>query len=251
MQRKILHFLNKILNICIVFAVAVTVLYCVYSIWDNDSIYAAEESFMADIRELKPKDEEKPSFDDLLKVNPDVCGWVTLEGTNIDTPIVQGKDNAEYLNKSVYGTFALSGCPYLDTRNSRDFTDPYSIVYGHHMDRHQMFGDLDLYLESSFFEQHTTGVLLTPGERHPLTSLAVLSIDAADPGIYEPEQWITGTDGSRDNAEERFAYIREHSLFTNDAALAAAESDGSRLLALSTCSGEDEDLRTVVVLAYS
>lgn len=250
MQRRVLNILNKILNICIVLAVAVTVLYCVYSIWDNDSIYAAEESFMADIRELKPKDEEKPSFDDLLKVNPDVCGWVTLEGTNIDTPIVQGKDNAEYLNKSVYGTFALSGCPYLDTRNSRDFTDPYSIVYGHHMDRHQMFGDLDLYMEQSFFEEHTSGVFLTPGQRHELTSLAVLSVNATDSDVYEPERWITETDGTRINTSERFTYLKEHSLFANEAAIDAAETEGSRILVLSTCSGEDEDLRTIVVFAY-
>ena len=46
---------------------------------------------------------------DLMAKNPDVVGWVTIDGTNIDYPFVQGKDNQEYLNKNVLGESAVSG----------------------------------------------------------------------------------------------------------------------------------------------
>ena len=60
---------------------------------------------------------------DLMAKNPDVVGWVTIDGTNIDYPFVQGKDNQEYLNKNVLGSPRF-GSGVLDTRNSRAMTDP-------------------------------------------------------------------------------------------------------------------------------
>ena len=98
----LLKLLNKILNTAIVLVLLVTALYSVYCIWDNNSIYDAPAELQKELKSQRP-DERSPSFDELLKVNPDVAAWVTLEGTQIDDPIVQGEDNQEYLNKNVYG----------------------------------------------------------------------------------------------------------------------------------------------------
>ena len=68
-----------------------------------------------------------------MKLNKDVVGWITIFDTHISYPVVQGKDNQEYLNKDVFGKFSFSGSIFLDYRNACDFTDSYSIIYGHHM----------------------------------------------------------------------------------------------------------------------
>ena len=66
-----------------------------------------------------------------MKLNKDVVGWIKIFDTHISYPVVQGKDNQEYLNKDVFGEFSFSGSIFLDYRNACDFTDSYSIIYGH------------------------------------------------------------------------------------------------------------------------
>lgn len=113
MAEKLLKVLNGLLNAAILLTILGAILYSVYSIWDNNSIYAAALQLSVRIREYRP-DEEKPSFEDLRRINPDVCAWVTMDGTNIDGPIVQGQTNEEYLNKDVYGDYSLAGTLFLD-----------------------------------------------------------------------------------------------------------------------------------------
>ena len=107
-------------------------LYWLELIMEHNQIYSGVKDAKADLLKLKPTLDEDtgPSFEELLKLNPDVCAWLTLDGTEVDYPILQGEDNYEYLNKNVYGEFALSGSLYLDSNNSRDFTDKYSLIYG-------------------------------------------------------------------------------------------------------------------------
>ena len=106
MAEKMLQLLNRTLDAVILIVLLLAGLYSVYSIWDNSQIYQQSMDLQVKLRDLKPQ-EDKPSFVELLQINPDVVAWVTLEGTQIDHPIVQGEDNLEYLNKDVYGDYAL------------------------------------------------------------------------------------------------------------------------------------------------
>lgn len=88
MAKKLLKVLNRILDVIIILSILIAMAYSLYSIWDNNSIYAASLSLSVKIREKKPTG-DKPSFDELRAINPDVMAWITLDGTNIDYPIVQ------------------------------------------------------------------------------------------------------------------------------------------------------------------
>ena len=81
-------------------------------------------------------------LDMMLAINPDVRGWLTIDGTHVDYPIVQGEDDMEYVNKGVYGEFSLSGTIFLDSENTSDFSDCYNLLFGHHMANGAMFGDV-------------------------------------------------------------------------------------------------------------
>ena len=94
-----------------------------------------------------------------MKLNKDVVGWITIFDTHISYPVVQGKDNQEYLNKDVFGKFSFSGSIFLDYRNACDFTDSYSIIYGHHMEYGAMFGDVVEFKNDDYFQEHKTGAL--------------------------------------------------------------------------------------------
>lgn len=244
MAEKLLKVLNGLLNAAILLTILAAILYSVYSIWDNNSIYAATLQLSVRIRELKPE-EDKPSFDDLRKVNPDVCAWVTLDGTNIDGPIVQGQTNEEYLNKDVYGDYSLAGTLFLDTRCSVGFTDFDSLVYGHHMDRHEMFGDLDLYLDKNFFDANTAGTLMIPGQSIPLSVLSVMVVGDTDPWVFDPAAADQDPDGF-------LTYVEESAKYLQTDVLEEVQNDSAEVhvLALSTCSSDEEDDRTVVLAAY-
>ena len=104
-----------------------------------------------------------PSLQDLQNINADVCAWLTIDDTGIDYPVVRGKDDMEYINKDVYGNFALSGSIFLSSANQPDFTDPYNLIYGHHMSNGAMFGDVVEFTDEAYFTAHETGTFVSAG----------------------------------------------------------------------------------------
>ena len=87
-----------------------------------------------DLLKYKPNlgnpEEARLSLQELIALNPDVRAWITIDGTHIDYPMTQGKDDMEYVNKDAKGDFALSGAIFLSAQNKPDFSDPYMLTYG-------------------------------------------------------------------------------------------------------------------------
>ena len=154
---------NSLITAVVALFLILAAAYSGYALWDNAQVYAAVDDVQSELMKLKPDPEQKDggaSFEELRKINPDVCGWITLDHTKIDYPILQGEDNLTYINTDVYGDFALSGSIFLDSGCDNTFQGKYSLLYGHHMANHKMFGDLDLYRKKKFFDKNTTGTLI-------------------------------------------------------------------------------------------
>ena len=194
---------------------------------------ADKESSITDETEEAEEAPYQVDFTALRKINPDICAWITLEGTGIDYPVLQGSDNLEYLNKNAYGDNAAYGSIFLDYRNSNDFTDGYSLIYGHHMIDGNMFGNLDLYENEEFFNSHKEGTLYTPDCEYSLKVCAYALTDCGDEFIFYPEGY---------DEESFMAHMEEISMYRD-------EIKGERLLALSTCSPGSSTRRCVLLLA--
>lgn len=134
-----------------------------YAFWDTHQVMeiASSEEYAV----YKPDSRKNLTFEELKNKNPDVIGWIDIYGTKIDYPIVQAKNNSEYLNKTVLGEFSTAGSIFLDHRNQKDFTDFQNIVYGHYMAERKMFGDMELFKDKGFFETHRYGVIHRDGEK--------------------------------------------------------------------------------------
>lgn len=100
-------------------------------------------------------------FEALRQINPDVVGWILIEGTNINYPIVQGADNDYYLNHLFDGRYNKAGCIFLDYRCAADLSDPHSILYGHHMRDFTMFTHLMNYKDPAFYDTHPTALIVS------------------------------------------------------------------------------------------
>ena len=165
-------------------------------------------------------------FAALAQVNPDVVGWIFIEGTSIHYPIVQGGDNSYYLNHLFDGTRNAAGCIFLDVACEGDFSDAHSILYGHHMKNGTMFASLVDYKEQVFYDQHPTALLLTPTGKYQVHFFSGYVADN-DAGAWE-------TDFEEDTFETWLTEISSRSLFTP----ATTPEPTHRILTLSTCTYE-------------
>lgn len=118
----------------------------------------------------------KIDFDKLLKENNDVIAWIYIENTPINYPVLQSNDNMYYLNKMVNGYYNQCGSIFADYRNSSDFSDNNTIIYGHNMKNGSMFGSLlDFDCES-----HCKAFLFTPDKTFEIRFLKGLTIENTD-----------------------------------------------------------------------
>ena len=100
-------------------------------------------------------------FEKLREINPDIVGWIYIDGTNINYPVVQGRDNDYYLSHLFDKSYNWLGCIFLDARNSPELTDRNSIIYGHHTQDSTMFTALLKYKEQSFYDEYPCALLVT------------------------------------------------------------------------------------------
>ena len=235
---------NSLISAVAALFLIVAGVYSAYALWDNMQVYAAVDDAMSELMELKPglDEDNGPTFDELRKINPDVCAWLTLDNTEIDYPVLQGEDNLSYINTDVYGNFALSGSIFLDSGCDNTFHGKYSLLYGHHMANSKMFGDLDLYEEQEFFNENTTGTLLLPDRSYELEIFACLKVAASEDAIFTPQKWQTDTVGLLDFVKGNAMYIHQDTMNQ-----IGTSEDFSQILAMSTCSSDFTDARTIIL----
>lgn len=235
---------NALVSFVVALCLCTAGLYSVYALWDNNRVYSAAEDVRADMMKLKPTVIEAggASFEELLAVNPDVCAWVTIDNTNIDYPVLQGATNLTYINTDVYGKFAMAGSIFLDSRSDRGFGDTYSLLYGHHMANGNMFGDLDKFEEETFFRKNKTGTLILPDRTFDLEIYACMLVTASEDAIFDPQQY-------QDDINSLLDFVEQNALYYDaDTVAELRQTDGgSQILALSTCSSEFTDARTIIL----
>ena len=91
----------------------------------------------------------------IFEKNEDFIGWIKIDGTNIDYPVVYTPGNTEeYIHKSFEGNYAFAGTLFTDGNCmiSPDRVSDNIIIYGHNMKNDSMFGMLDKYADKSFYE---------------------------------------------------------------------------------------------------
>lgn len=187
------------------------------------------------LNRAETSDEIKSLRDDikeLKEINPDVVGWITVDGTNIDQPLLHGQNNMMYVSKDIYGQNCLSGSIFLDSTNALD--DPFLLIYGHHMEAGKMFGDIDKYLEESFFAAHQHGDLVTEDGELSIDFFAFFVTDTGDDIIFRPHERT---------ADEVIEHVENDALYKRDISV----GEGDQIIALSTCGRDHDDQRYILL----
>ena len=175
-------------------------------------------------------------FEKLGAINPDVAAWLILEDTQINYPVVQGGDNAFYLNHTFDGTRNKVGALFFDSNNTPGFADQNTIIYGHNMRDGSMFAALKNYQAQAFFDEHPYMLLLTPDGNY------LVEIFAAYATAVTADSWRHTFDDEVDFANW-IDEAKNRSDFTSDVEILPSD----RVITLSTCSYVFDNARYVVV----
>lgn len=232
--RNVIRLMDSIINLMVLLLFLTVIAFAGYALWDSQQLYLEAED--EQYEQYKPAAGDNLSFSQLQKINPDVFGWLTVYGTNIDYPLVQGEDNEIYVNTSVTGESLLSGSIFLDYRNRQDLSDFNSIIYGHHMDRQVMFGDIGQFVEATYFASRQYGNLYVGGHNYGIKFFAFLRVDAYDCRVYTPA--IEGEANQQEYLENLLGMV----MHSRPVKLGAED----QLILLSTCVSDSTNGRHIL-----
>ena len=139
-----------------------TFFYSVYELGDIFMDYYENRKVMAEAQNIYEKSdgraitrrEVRKQFKALQQINQEIVGWITMDDTQINYPIVQAKDNDYYLFRNYKGEDMRAGSIFMDYRNDVKSQNRNTILYGHRMKDGSMFGSLKKMLDEEFFMSH-------------------------------------------------------------------------------------------------
>ena len=181
----------------------------------------------------------KVDFDALLKENSDTVAWIRFDEPEIiNYPVVKSADNADYLTKTFTANDNKLGAIFMDYRNSNDFSDRNTFIYGHHLNvGGEMFSELLEYESESFCKEHPNFYIYTPDGKvrtYTVFSAGVVK-DTAD--NYKIDY------ASDADFEEYLKLCQDSSNYTVDDVELNAQS---QIVSLSTCTNVRDDERFLV-----
>lgn len=188
-QKKEKKGRRAIYNILIVICILI-ILFAGYQLFTTLKDYRDAENVYKDTKQTYTKDEDisddsawynmvHVDFNGLQSYNPDVIGWIYVEGSDIiNYPILYSGDDSSYLRTSIDKKHAIAGSIFLEGANTPDFEDYHSIIYGHRM-RYTMFGTLKNYKdEPGYYNDHPYIQILTPTVAYRYQIFAWSDVDA-------------------------------------------------------------------------
>lgn len=185
-----------------------------------------------------------PEMAEIYAENPDLAGWITIEGTILDYPVMYTPyDEEKYLYKNIKEHFDLNGLPFIEDACSLNPESDNIIIYGHNMNSGRMFASLMNYERIEYWEEHPIIKYTTLYEEREYEIVAAFR----DRVYYKYEdcfkfyKFIDAEDEA--HFEKAITYFKEKAPY--DTGVSAEYGD--HLITLVTCAYHESNGRFVVV----
>ena len=181
-------------------------------------------------------------FSELFQKNPDLIGWITVPGTDIDYPVMQKPEEKDYyLTRDFDKNASKWGCIYAQ-EEADVFTPSDNItLYGHRMKDGSMFAKLDEFTDAAFYQEHPYIYFDTLTQLHTYQIIAVFTTTATRGEGFAYHKFIEAE--TPEAFQEFIANCKELALY--DTGITAQYGD--KLITLSTCEYTQTNGRLVVV----
>ena len=205
---------------------------------DEEIIEPAVSSDKTTKKEVTKKYTFKNAINELIKTNNETVGFLKVNNTNINYPVVQHSDNSYYLNHDFYKKKKVMGWVFLDYRNSHDSFDSNNIIYGHNMPNKTMFGSLSKVMTSSWRKNKNNLIITydTLNNNHKFKIFSIYKVD------YTTD-YLKTKFTSKEEFDTFVKMIRNRSTLKSDEKV----EYGDKILTLSTCA--DKGKKRLVVHA--
>lgn len=172
-------------------------------------------------------------FIELQKINTDIVGWLQLNDSQLNNPVVQNDNNEFYLQHNYVGEKSRAGSIFMDYRN--DTNARHTILYGHVMRNGTMFGELAKFAKQHYAEEHPYFVYETPSATYHLEVFAAYET-TTDFYYIETEFTEQSYAAFLQTIQQKSAIHMPVDVTTND-----------RIFTLSTCTTSPNDNERFVV----
>lgn len=231
----IVRMIDHMVNLTALLLILIVMFLSCYMLWDSNQVYQAADA--KNYEAYIPTEKHTKSFEELQKINPDIIGWIRVNDTNINYPLLQAEDDDTYMNTDAEGKYSLSGSIFLHCANKPDFSDFNNMIYGHHMEKHKMFGDVGMFTDKTYFEKHPYGNLFFDGKDHGVEFYALIQADAYNERIFSI---------CPDDPKAKQAYLQEildNALYKRNFEI----TQNDHLVLLITCTSEMTNGRNILV----
>ncbi len=201
------------------------------------------ETYSESETETETEREMLPYMAELYEQNPDVVGYMHIEGTRIDGPVVYTKGEDEYLYKNFEGEEDEEGCLFVDKRNTLEPRDDNLIIYGHYTNSGLRFRDLHNYKDYNYYKDRNIIRFdsLYEAAKYEIVSVFVSQVYNVEDDVFKFYKFYDA-----DNKEEYDDFIKNiKELQLYDTGVTAEYGD--ELITLVTCEYSRDNGRMVVV----
>ncbi len=186
------------------------------------------------------QEERLAGYRALREINPDMIGWIRIDGTVIDYPVMQTPDREDYyLHRGFDGEYSSYGMIYMD-ETCKPGKSPNCLIYGHHMRNGSMFAALEGYTDPEFWQQHPTVEFDTLTEPGSYQVIGAFRIPAED---LDVEFLSVLSAGTQERYEQLVDYVRENCAYDSG----IVPQWPQQLITLTTCEYTHQDGRLMVV----
>lgn len=231
-KKKLTKLGRRLFYLLLLFSLVLSVV-CLYNLYSHYKSYEEGEKTYSEISLSNEENVTVESkYDSLKKINKDYIGWLTLEGTVIDYPIVQGSDNEYYLEHLFDGKENHMGCIFIDYENKNTFEDKNTFLYGHHTNTGSMFCILENYKDQNFYNNHKEFTLETENKKYKIKPFAGILVKGN-------ESFIQLSFESNDSFMDYVRKIRKQSIFESPVTVKPSD----KLVTMVTCTDDFYDAR--------
>lgn len=245
LRRRCNYIMRKIVYTIITILLIGLVLISSYLIFKEKKQNKKQENTFEDLIEIveeniENQEERKIDINKLYEENKDIVGWLKIDNTTINYPIMQNiNDPNYYLHRDFYKNYSSYGTPYM--AKQCNLNSDNIVIYGHHMKNNKMFGELEKYKSKDFYNNHKIITFTTLEKEYSYEIFAVFKTTVYTKNTFRYYENI--------NFENKKMYndfiniCKDKSLYQTGIEI----KDKEKLITLSTCEYSNKNSRLVIV----